>query len=200
MGVVYLILESVALIEASLEELPVCANLGQSCLATKIRAPGSSYFGWFRHSRAMGAHARAAHARAARHTGRAAGAGVGASEAGRSSYPTGNPSAVDVPPPTTYPAIQALGKFFLQTPLTPQLLPESIPHRGCWKRQRTAAAGLSHADGLFRPAAPAPAGAPGAPHLGEPKPGSFLTRSSLSTSSPPKSVDSLSVAAVMLRG
>ena len=168
-----------AFIEASLEELPVIANLGQSCLATKIRAPGPSYFGWFRHSRAMGAHARAVG-----HTGRAAGAGVGASEAGRSSYPTGNPSAVDVPPPTTYPAIQALGKFFLQTPLTPQLLPESIPRRGCRKRQRTVAAGLPHTDGLFRPAVPAPAGAPGAPHLGEPKPGSFLTRSSLSTPYP----------------
>ena len=132
--------------------------MGQSCLVTNIRAPGPSYFGWFRHSRAMGAHARAAHARAARHTGRAAGAGVGASEAGRSSYPTGNLSAVDVPPPTTYPAIQALGKFFLQTPLTPQLLPESIPRCGCRKRQRTAVAGLPHGDGLFRPAAPAPAG------------------------------------------
>ena len=39
-----------AFIEASLEELPVSANLGQSCLATKISAPGPSSFGWFRHS------------------------------------------------------------------------------------------------------------------------------------------------------
>ena len=38
-----------AFIEASLEELPVRANLGQSCLATKISAPGPSSFGWFRH-------------------------------------------------------------------------------------------------------------------------------------------------------
>src|SRR6185437_12908857 len=42
---------SVAFIEASLEELPVSANLGQSCLATKISAPGPSSFGWFRHTR-----------------------------------------------------------------------------------------------------------------------------------------------------
>ena len=42
-----------AFIEASLEELPVSAKLGQSCLATKISAPGPSSFGWFRHS-AMG--------------------------------------------------------------------------------------------------------------------------------------------------
>src|SRR6185437_603843 len=41
---------SVAFIEASLEELPVSANLGQSCLATKISAPGPSIFGWFRHT------------------------------------------------------------------------------------------------------------------------------------------------------
>jgi hypothetical protein len=40
----------VAFIEASLEELPVSAKLGQSCLATKISAPGPSSFGWFRHS------------------------------------------------------------------------------------------------------------------------------------------------------
>ena len=39
-----------AFIEASLEELPVSANLGQSCLATKISAPGPGNFGWFRHS------------------------------------------------------------------------------------------------------------------------------------------------------
>jgi len=39
----------VAFIEASLEELPVSADLGQSCLATKISAPGPSNFGWFRH-------------------------------------------------------------------------------------------------------------------------------------------------------
>ena len=39
-----------AFIEASLEELPVSANLGQSCLATKISAPGPSSFGWFRHT------------------------------------------------------------------------------------------------------------------------------------------------------
>ena len=38
-----------AFIEASLEELLVSANLGQSCLATKINAPGPSSFGWFRH-------------------------------------------------------------------------------------------------------------------------------------------------------
>ena len=38
-----------AFIEASLEELPVSANLGPSCLATKISAPGPSSFGWFRH-------------------------------------------------------------------------------------------------------------------------------------------------------
>ena len=31
--------KSMALIEASLEELPVRADLGQSCLATKISAP-----------------------------------------------------------------------------------------------------------------------------------------------------------------
>ena len=42
---------SVAFIEASLEELPVSANLGQSFLATKISAPGPSIFGWFRHNR-----------------------------------------------------------------------------------------------------------------------------------------------------
>ena len=41
---------SVAFIEASLEELPVRAELGQSCLATKISAPEPSIFGWFRHS------------------------------------------------------------------------------------------------------------------------------------------------------
>ena len=34
-----------ALIEASLEELPVRADLGQSCLATKISAPGPSILG-----------------------------------------------------------------------------------------------------------------------------------------------------------
>ena len=39
-----------AFIEASLEELPVSAKLGQSCLATKISAPGPSSFGWFRHT------------------------------------------------------------------------------------------------------------------------------------------------------
>ena len=39
-----------AFIEASLEELPVSANLGQSCLATKISAPEPSSFGWFRHN------------------------------------------------------------------------------------------------------------------------------------------------------
>ena len=38
-----------AFIEASLEELPVSTKLGQSCLATKISAPGPSSFGWFRH-------------------------------------------------------------------------------------------------------------------------------------------------------
>ena len=38
-----------AFIEASLKELPVSANLGQSCLATKISAPGPSSFGWFHH-------------------------------------------------------------------------------------------------------------------------------------------------------
>ena len=38
-----------AFIEASLEELPVSPKLGQSCLATKISAPGPSSFGWFRH-------------------------------------------------------------------------------------------------------------------------------------------------------
>ena len=40
---------SVAFIEASLEELPGSAKLGHSCLATKISAPGPSSFGWFRH-------------------------------------------------------------------------------------------------------------------------------------------------------
>ena len=34
-----------AFIEASLEELPVSANLGQSCLATKINTPGPSILG-----------------------------------------------------------------------------------------------------------------------------------------------------------
>ena len=34
-----------ALIEASLEELPVRANLGPSCLATEIGAPGPSLLG-----------------------------------------------------------------------------------------------------------------------------------------------------------
>ena len=34
-----------AFIEASLEELPVSANLGQSCLATKISAPRPSNLG-----------------------------------------------------------------------------------------------------------------------------------------------------------
>ena len=38
-----------AFIEASLDELPVRADLGRSCLATKISAPGLSSFGWFRH-------------------------------------------------------------------------------------------------------------------------------------------------------
>ena len=38
-----------AFIEASLEELPVSANLGQSSLATKISAPVPSSFGWFCH-------------------------------------------------------------------------------------------------------------------------------------------------------
>ena len=37
--------KSVALIEASLEELQVHADLGQSCLATKISAPGPSLLG-----------------------------------------------------------------------------------------------------------------------------------------------------------
>jgi len=36
---------SMALIEASLEELPVCAALGQSCLAMKTNALGPSFFG-----------------------------------------------------------------------------------------------------------------------------------------------------------
>ena len=36
---------SVALIEASLKELPVHAELGQSCLATKMSAPGPSLLG-----------------------------------------------------------------------------------------------------------------------------------------------------------
>ena len=39
-----------AFIEASLQELPVSANLGRSWLATKISAPGPSSFGWFRHT------------------------------------------------------------------------------------------------------------------------------------------------------
>ena len=43
-----------AFIEASLEELPVSANLGQSCLATKISAPGPNSFGWFRHRAQLG--------------------------------------------------------------------------------------------------------------------------------------------------
>ena len=43
-----------AFIEASLEELPVSAKLGQSCLATKISAPGPSNFGWFRHKVSRG--------------------------------------------------------------------------------------------------------------------------------------------------
>ena len=34
-----------ALIKASLEELPVRADLGQTCLATKISAPGPSILG-----------------------------------------------------------------------------------------------------------------------------------------------------------
>ena len=34
-----------ALIEASLEELPVRTDLGPSCLATKISAPGPSLLG-----------------------------------------------------------------------------------------------------------------------------------------------------------
>ena len=34
-----------AFIEASLEELPVCAELGQSCLATMISVPGPSFLG-----------------------------------------------------------------------------------------------------------------------------------------------------------
>ena len=34
-----------AFIEASLEELSVSANLGESCLATKISAPGPSSLG-----------------------------------------------------------------------------------------------------------------------------------------------------------
>ena len=33
-----------ALIEASLEELPVRAKLGPSCLATEISAPGPSFW------------------------------------------------------------------------------------------------------------------------------------------------------------
>ena len=37
--------KSVAFIEASLEELPVHAELGQSCLATMISAPGPSLLG-----------------------------------------------------------------------------------------------------------------------------------------------------------
>ena len=37
--------KSVAFIEASLEELQVCAELGQSCLATKISAPEPSLLG-----------------------------------------------------------------------------------------------------------------------------------------------------------
>ena len=40
---------SVAFIKASLEELPVCAELGLSCLATTISAAGPSLLGWFRH-------------------------------------------------------------------------------------------------------------------------------------------------------
>ena len=35
----------VAFIEVSLEELPVRAELGQSCLATKVSAPGPSLLG-----------------------------------------------------------------------------------------------------------------------------------------------------------
>ena len=50
MSVVCATLESVVLIEASLEELPVSAILGQSCLATKIRAPRPSLIWWFRHT------------------------------------------------------------------------------------------------------------------------------------------------------
>ena len=34
-----------AFIEASLEELPVHAELGPNCLATKISAPGPSFLG-----------------------------------------------------------------------------------------------------------------------------------------------------------
>ena len=37
--------KSVAFIEASLEELPVRTDLGQSCLATKISTPGPSLLG-----------------------------------------------------------------------------------------------------------------------------------------------------------
>jgi len=37
--------KSMALIEVSLEDLPVRAALGQSCLATKISAPGPSLLG-----------------------------------------------------------------------------------------------------------------------------------------------------------
>jgi hypothetical protein len=37
--------KSMAFIEASLKELPVRAELGQSCLATKISAPGPSLLG-----------------------------------------------------------------------------------------------------------------------------------------------------------
>ena len=38
---------SVAFIKASLEEQPVRADLGPSCLATKISAPGPSLLGGF---------------------------------------------------------------------------------------------------------------------------------------------------------
>ena len=39
--------KSAAFIEASLEELPVHAELGQSCLATKISAPGPNILGGY---------------------------------------------------------------------------------------------------------------------------------------------------------
>ena len=137
-------------------------------------------------------------ARAAWHVGRGgrrpAPALVQASSAGAAT-PTGSPAAVDAPHPAISPPIQALGKVPCKFLLLPSSSTSPSRATGAGNGSAPPWLGCPRADELFRPAAPAPAGAPGAPHLGEPKPGSFPTGSSPSTSLPPESDDFLSVAA-----
>ena len=143
---------------------------------------------------------RGLHARGlARRTRRPAPALVQASSAGAAT-PTGSPAAVDAPHPAISPPIQALGKVPCKFLLLPSSSTSPSRATGAGNGSAPPWLGCPRADELFRPAAPAPAGAPGAPHLGEPKPGSFPTGSSPSTSLPPESDDFLSVAAAASRG